>query len=249
MAAERPGRQQGPHLPGFGQGNRHLPGENRGDADIHLPEAAHIIPARRQHLAELGPAVGHGDFRLQGHPQHFPGIGGEAGGDIHRQNLGPQVVEPLDQGGHQPLHRGIEAGAQQGVHDEAGFGQPVDGRVQVRFGEDLRHRDPQVGQDLQVDPGIPAHLVPRPQEEHGHRDAGIGQVAGHHEPVAAVVAPSGHHRHFARGARKFPPKNLVGRPPGILHKDQGRDAQVLDGPAVQLPHLRCRYEFHISTWV
>ena len=209
----------------------------RGDADIHLPEAPHVIPARRQHLADLGPAVGHGNLGLQGHPQHFPGIGGEARGNIHRQHLGPQVVDPFDQGGHQPLHRGIEAGAQQGVHDEAGFGQPVDGGVQVRFGEDLRHRDPQVGQDLQVDPGIPAHPVPGPQEENGHRDAGVGQVAGHHETVAAVVAPSGHHRHFALKAGKFPPKNLVGRPPGILHEDQGGDAEVLYGPAVQLPHL------------
>ena len=212
MAAERPGRQQSPHFPGFGQRNLRLPGENRGDADIRLPEAAHVIPARRQHLAELGPAVGHGHLGLQGHAQHFPGIGGQPRGDIHRQHRRPQTVEPLDQGGHQPLHRGIEAGAQQGVHDEAGFGEPVDDRVQVRVGKDLRHRDPQVGQDLQVNPG-------------------------HYETIPAVVAPAGHHRHFAPKIGKFPPENPVGRPPGILHEDQGGDAKVLDGPAVQLPHL------------
>ena len=135
-----------------------------------------------------------------------------------------------------PVTGELRPGTQQGVHDEAGFGQPVDQGVQVRFGEDLRHGDPQVGQNLQVDPGITAHLLPGPQEENGHRDAGVGQVAGHHETVAAVVAPPGHHRHFALKLGKFPPENLVGRPPGILHQDQGGNAEVLYGPAVQLPH-------------
>ena len=94
-----------------------------------------------------------------------------------------------------------------------------------------------MGQDVQVDPGIAPHLVLLSQEKDGHRNTGLGQVAGHHEAVAAVVAPAGHHRHFTLKIGKFPAQNLVGRPPGILHKDQGGDAQVLDGPAVQLLSL------------
>ena len=122
--------------------------------------------------------------------------------------------------------------------------QAMAGGVQVGVGEDLGHRDSQVGQDIQVDPGVTAHLLPLTQEQHDHRDAGVRQVAGHHKPVAAVVAPPGHHCHFPLGGRKFPPENLEGGPPGIFHEDQGRDAEVLNGPAVQLPHLSCRYEHH-----
>ena len=250
MAAFRPGRQQTSHFPSFGKRRLRLPGENRRDADIHLPEAADVIPARRQHLAELGPAVGHGNPGLQGHPQHFPGIGRQPRGDIHRQNRRPQMVEPLnDQAAINPV-----TGELSPVPNRASTMRPALASRWIRgfrsaSVQDLRHRDPQVGQNLQVDPGIIAHLLLRPQEENGHRHAGVGQVAGDHETVAAIVAPPGHHRYFAPKVGEFPPENLVGRPPGILHQDQGRDAEVLYGPAVQLPHLGCRHEFHISTWI
>ncbi len=146
----------------------------------------------------------------------------------------------------QALNRLIQAGAQEGVHDEAGPGQLVNHRIELGFLRDLHDFQTMVGQDVQVDPGVAPHLVPPAQQKDGHRFAGLGQVAGHHETIAAVIAPAGQHRDLAGEIGEFPPQDLVGAAPGVLHEHQGRNPHLIDGPAVQFPHLGGGDQFHAS---
>ena len=147
----------------------------------------------------------------------------------------------------QALHRLIQTGAQYGVHDESGPGQTVHQGIEVGFVGDLHHLQAVVAQNLQVYAGVTSHLVPLSQQENGHRFAGLGQVAGHHEAVAAVVAPAGQHRYLPIGVGKFPPQHLVGGAPGVFHQHQGGDTHLFYGAAVQFPHLRGSDQFHDLT--
>ena len=70
-----------------------LPGQVRRDAEVRLPQAAHVVPPRGHDLADFRPAAGHGDVRLDRHPQRLPGVGGQAAGEIHRQDLPLKVID------------------------------------------------------------------------------------------------------------------------------------------------------------
>jgi hypothetical protein len=136
------------------------------------------------------------------------------------------------------------AGAQQGIHNQPGFPEAGQVRPESRRLRHLHHLHPQAEEDVQVDPGIAGDLLPAGKQEDKDRDPGVGEIAGHHAAVAAIVAPAGQDRHRPVQVRKFPAQHQVGAPAGILHEHQGGDAHLFDGAAVQLPHLGGGDQFH-----
>ena len=155
-----------------------------------------------------------------------------------RCNAGGHVEcdQRADVGGH-PLHgaaRGLAQGArcarpEQGVDHEhscvrrrRGGLERLDADADARGDRSHDRRVGRTGRD-------------RARGEHPHRQAGLGQVARHHHPVAAVVARPDHHERIAdiRETVEYRPR---GGQAGPLHQDDRRDGVLLARPAVGLAH-------------
>ena len=103
---------------------------------------------------------------------------------------------------------------------------------------DLHHREPKPAENLEVRARVPAHLAHPADEKHRDVDPALHERARDDESVAAVVAAAAEHGHlplaqvavhrFHRGDRL---------PARVLHEDERRDADVLDGPAIGFAHL------------
>ena len=117
------------------------------------------------------------------------GLGVEPGGNIDGEDEGAGVLGGVDVGDEllsNPLDWAGEAGAEEGVDDEAGR--------RGRVGEatpSVDHGEVHLGDDVEVDFGIACDAIGRGCHDDGGAVAQVMEVAGSSEPVASVVARAG----------------------------------------------------------
>jgi hypothetical protein len=103
----------------------------------------------------------------------------------------------------------------------------------------------EAAENLEVDPGVAAHVGDAADQEHRDVDAALHQRPRHHEPVAAVAAAAAQHRDLPVGQIAVHRLHRRDRlPAGVLHQDERRDADVVDGATVGLAHLRGVQDAH-----
>ena len=90
------------------------------------------------------------------------------------------------------------------------------------------------GETLEVGGGVPAQLVPGPEQQRLDLEAGLGEQPGGDQPVAAVVPLAADHPH--RALRRELGDGRGDGAPGRLHQLQRGDAALLDRPAIDLAH-------------
>ena len=103
---------------------------------------------------------------------------------------------------------------------------------------DFDDRDAQAAEDLEVDPGIAAHVGDLSDAGTRHVDIALRERSRDDEAVAAVVAAA--REDDDAPVDEVGVKGLDGRdhlPAGVLHQHQRRNADLVDGPAVGFPHL------------
>ena len=102
----------------------------------------------------------------------------------------------------------------------------------------LHDRDAEAAQDLEIGPGIAAHIRHSSQEEDRDLGAPLDEGARDDEAVAAVVAATAQHRHVA--IQEVAVDRLHGGdrlPAGVLHEHERRNADLADRAAIRLAHL------------
>ncbi len=132
----------------------------------------------------------------------------------------------------------LEAGAEQGIDDNVPPQHLGAVQLPVLGGPDLDHVEPEAAENVEIQPRVAADAGCVPEEVDLDVDAGLPEHARHDEPVAAVVAAAGEHRHARLGQpveRGFHGRHHL--PAGVLHQHRRRHADVLDGPAVGFAHL------------
>ena len=107
------------------------------------------------------------------------------------------------------------------------------------FVVDLDDGDAETAQDVEVGAGVAANVRHGADDEDGALDATLQERARHDEAVAPVVAAAAEHGDAALEAL------LIARldrrddlASGILHQDERRDADLFNGVAIGLAHLR-----------
>ena len=104
---------------------------------------------------------------------------------------------------------------------------------------DLDDGDAEAAQDVEVGAGVAPNVRHGADDEDSTFHAALQQCARDDEAVAAVVAAAAEHGDPALEA--FVEGGLDRRDDlaaGILHQDEGRDADLFDGVAIGLAHLR-----------
>ena len=112
---------------------------------------------------------------------------------------------------------------------------------------DLDHRDAEPAEDLEVDPGVAAHVGDAADDEYRHVDAALHERPRHDEAVAAVVAAPAQDGDLP--IDEIAVDRLDRRDhlaPGVFHQHQRRNADLLDRPAVGFPHLSGVENAHAS---
>ena len=104
---------------------------------------------------------------------------------------------------------------------------------------DLDDGDAEPAEDVEVGARVASHVGDRADDEHRGVDAALEQRARDDEAVAAVVAAAAQHRHAAvetRLVRGLDRRHHLAA--GVLHQDERGDADLFDGVAVGVAHLR-----------
>ncbi len=177
-----------------------------------------------QQVAGLQPEEGDRAGGLDGGAEDLPAAPVDAARQVDRDHRKAGAIERADGLGGHPLDRPVEAGAEQRVDDHVGTGdeaagQPLAGAGPRRGGEG----------------GVAFQPVASSEQPDGHLVAGLRHQAGGDEPVAAVVAGTGHHQNPA-ALRQQVVDRLGHRQSGGFHQCDAGGA-ALDGQGVGLAHL------------
>ena len=149
---------------------------------------------------------------------------------------------PLDVGNDRFEHPGqavFQAGAEDGVDDEGALRNLREMQFPALFVVDLDNRHAKASENVEVRPGVAAHVRQCPNHEYDSVDTALQERPRHHEAIAAVIAPS------AQDGDAAFESALVGGfhrghhlTAGIFHQDQRRDSDLVDREAVGFAHLR-----------
>ena len=194
---------------------------------------------------DLRQGEGHGQggpYRAAGHP---PGTGVDAGGKIdgdHRRGL---PIEPVDGRGQVACGGPGAAGAEQGVHIEAAAVSRAEGGQQAPLLRGHGNHAATRFENLQHGRSITAQSGPFGKQHGGHLPAGIAQVPGDHQTVAAVVAAPAQDQHRPRQECGKAGLNRLGRTaPGVFHQHHAGETDLGNGAAVEFLHGGSRQDFH-----
>ena len=211
----------------------------RRDADGRDDDLAAEGPAGSHEVADLGGVQRHGEIGKDRRPVDGAGAGPHSAGDVDADHRARGLVDQLDGRGGGALGRPREPGAEDRVDDHVGHLDDHDGVL--GWGtlgvERLAGSDAELAEDVQIELRVAGVLAGGGQGEHRDLDAGVEELARHHEAVAAVVALAGEHDGLV-GLVAL--EDLVGdRQPGALHQMTAGNADALDGGDVDLPHHVC----------
>ena len=210
--------------------------EIRRKADRVDDEPPRVERAVPHQMSQLGQGEGDGDGGLHGAAQHPAGVRLHAGGDVRRDDGSGALIHPADGVRRPAAHLGIQADAENSVHQHVGalhrLSLPVRGRVEV-----LQSAACGVQTPLHLR-AVVGHLLPASGEQGAHLGSLLQQQTGNGHAVAAIVAAAAEHdgalsldrpQHIFAGHEQ-----ADGRP---LHQDSGAHAPLVDGGVVQIPHL------------
>ena len=144
------------------------------------------------------------------------------------------------------MHRGVQTGPENGVHDQITvLEQRAQDRTELGGGF---HREAAPAGSLklfQIGGGIACQCGGRGQQYHARLAAPLPEETRRYEAVPAVLSLAGDDGDGLPAQRAEEPFHLLDhRLPGILHETEARNVPRLDGGAVQLAHLRGGDEFH-----
>ena len=198
----------------------------RRNTDRHDHDVTGTTVAGAHEVTDLGGVQG--DRQIGQHRRTAQLAGGsvDARGDIERHDGGGRGVHLFDRLGRRAFGHAGESGAKDGVERDVGVADRLDAV------DDL---DAEPLGDLEVQPGVALIGAAPGDGVHGDVDAGVEQLAGDHEAVAAVVAFAriDHHALGVEGQH-----DLAGhRDAGALHEVTAGDAEPLDRGRVGGAHL------------
>ena len=207
------------------------------DADVGHDELPDVVAGGREHVAALGRGEGDGHRRPRRGPVHRPAVRRQARGQVHRhdRDAGLEAAQDRRDGRRrEPGGRGAQARAEDGVHDQVGLLDALQGRRPPRgVGEPRVTRPPDALAGEEVDERVALDSLPGPEEK------GLGpraEPARDDEAVAPVVAAAAQHDHAAgpREALVHEPRHRRAR---VLHQDRPGQPDLVDRVAVGPPHL------------
>ena len=177
---------------------------------------------------------GQGGRCLDRRTQNRAGVGVQAGGNVERQNRGGMRVHGVDGFAPVSFNVPLQSRAKNGVHQEIGIIQTSDG----------------IGLDRNaggegVAPGglrVAAQGLRIGERQHARAQSSLASQPGHHVAVTAVVAAAADH-HDPPDFGPALAQQVEGGFAGPIHQGIAGDTPILDGEAVQLPHLGGAVQF------
>ena len=174
-------------------------------------------------MAPLGTTKRDSDIRLHRDAFHGTGVGIDPTGDVGSHHDGRGFIHPVHHLGPLSGNRPTQAHPQQGIHHQVGLGQLPANRFPILLGRRFQppHAFPHLLQDTVMQGAFRRQPVHRSEETNRHVGSLIGQPAGGHKAVAAVVPGATQHRHP-------PPVRVTGQDfprqcgPGVFHQNGGR---------------------------
>ena len=211
----------------------------RRDADVGDHHLAGLLLGGRQHQRQLGRAERDRHRRLDAVADQLGGIGGHAGWQVDRDDRNAAGVEVGDHRLVKPLQGCAQPGAEHRIDHQVVRAHLGEMQLPGALVSHLDDGDPEAPEDVEVDAGVALDLGDPAHEEDRCLDPALIQRPGDDEAIAAVVA-------LARddGDATFG-EIVVERlqrghhlPAGVLHQHDRRDADIVDGGPIGLPHLR-----------
>ena len=214
-------------------------GRRKGEGRDVQPAA--VPKAGPQQVAALGQAEGDGEIGPYRGAHHRAGVAVHAGGHVEAEHGLAAAVDPLDDFTLQTRHRTGQPRAQQGIHNDVAGGE-ISGQM-IDFLERF-NLDRQAGENLPVLKSCPAQAILVTDHDHLQCSLGSMQASRHHEAVATVVANAADDDKTLPGQPDLTAKHHAGGLAGVLHEQRLGNAEVLNGLAVQRPHLCNTADFH-----
>ena len=144
-----------------------------------------------------------------------------------------------------PDKRRVQAGAEDGIHDESAVADFREVKLPRLAVGDLDHGHAEPAENVEVRPGVAADLGDLADQKDQDVDVALQQRTRHHEAVAAVVAAPAEDRHLP--FQQIAVHGLHGRnhlPSGVLHEHERGNTDLLDRPAIGLAHLSGGQDSH-----
>ena len=141
----------------------------------------------------------------------------------------------------------MKTGADDGVDDQVALGDLAEVQLPLLPGRDLDDGEADAAEDLEVEPGVAAHVADAAEQEHRRLDAALRQRARDDEAVASVVAAPAQHADPAGGEileRRFHRRDRLAA--GVLHQHDGREADVVDRLTIGFAHLLRVQNSHVN---
>jgi len=212
------------------------------NADINDPHRADEISTGMKQESALQQRHGYGKIRLDRPAHDRSRIRINPGRDVNGNYRAARGIDHIYGAGVQALERGGQADTEQRVHHDIAPGKNSRKSFLRGILDDVHIHLPQDGE---IHLCFTLDSAERRQQSYPDGYPPDAQTPGKREAVAAVVALSADNGHAGSAKAVEEPLHLnhdAGC--GVLHKDRTGNAELPDGPAVDVLHFLCGGDLH-----
>src|SRR5215470_3333014 len=160
------------------------------DPDVGDDDVAGTHFRRHEHEGKLGRRQRDGGSGINGLPDRIGGVGGQARGQVDRDDGDAGRVDVGDDALDEAADGRVQARAEDRIDDERGVADFRDVQLPRLAVGHLDDGQPETPEDVEVHPRVAADVRHLADEKYGDADAALRQGARDNEAVATIVTPA-----------------------------------------------------------